>query len=188
MATASQQDALGDGPAPKEKGELDYLTVKGFRSIKSIEKLELRPINVLVGANGSGKSNFVGVFAFLGVLRQGQLVAYTDAAGGTERILHFGSKVTPEIELEISFRDGKNGYHVALSPTTDDRFRFHKERAWSWDKSRYVRPYDDSLAGNGKEAGSVSPKATVGDPWPIGCNLDWIAGRFTTFTILAILR
>ena len=122
MATASQQDASGDGSTPKEKGELDYLTVKGFRSIKSIEQLELRLINVLVGANGSGKSNFVGVFAFLGVLRRGQLVAYTDEAGGAERILHFGSKVTQEIELEISFRDGKNGYHVALSPTTEDHF------------------------------------------------------------------
>ncbi len=121
------------------KGELDYLTVKGFRSIKSIEKLELRPINVLVGANGSGKSNFVGVFAFLGVLRQGQLVAYTDAAGGAERILHFGSKVTQAIELEISFRDGRNGYHVALSPTAEDRFRVHNESCWFWNKSRVRR-------------------------------------------------
>lgn len=125
MATASQQDAPGGGPALKEKGELDYITVIGFRSIKSMEKLELRPVNVLVGANGVGKSNFVGVFAFLGVLRHGQLTAYTDTAGGAEKILHFGSKVTREIVLEISFRDGKNGYHVALSPTTEDRFRVH---------------------------------------------------------------
>jgi predicted ATPase len=43
---------------------LDYITVKGFRSIKSIEKLELGPLTVLIGANGSGKSNFVGVFRF----------------------------------------------------------------------------------------------------------------------------
>ncbi|MBV8130093.1 MAG: AAA family ATPase, partial [Planctomycetaceae bacterium] len=63
---------------------MDYLTVKGFRSIKSIEKLELRPINVLVGANGSGKSNFLEVFAFLRFLRQGHLVVYTDRAGGAE--------------------------------------------------------------------------------------------------------
>jgi len=158
VATASQQDARGDGPAPKEKGELDYLTVKGFRSIKSIEELKLQRINVLVGANGSGKSNFVGVFEFLGVLRQGQLVAYTDAAGGAERILHFGSKVTPEIELEISFRDGKNGYHVALSPTTEDRFRVHDERGWFWNKSKDPGPYDVSLAGSGKEAGISEPQ------------------------------
>lgn len=178
MATASQGDARGDGSAPKEKGELDHLTVKGFRSIKSIEKLELQPINVLVGANGSGKSNFVGVFAFLGVLRQGQLVAYTDAAGGAERILHFGSKVTQEIELEISFRDGKNGYHVALSPTTEDRFRVHDERGWFWKKSEHPRPYNVPFVGSRKEAGISEPQGngrkTVAD---------WVQSRLESWRI-----
>ena len=44
---------------------LDYITVRGFKSIASLEKLPLKPINILIGANGSGKSNFIGVFAFL---------------------------------------------------------------------------------------------------------------------------
>ena len=178
MAIGGQQDTSENEPAPGKKGELDYLTVKGFRSIKSIEGLELRPINVLVGANGSGKSNFVGVFAFLGVLRQGQLVAYTDAAGGAERILHFGSKVTQEIELEISFRDGKNGYHVVLSPTTEDRFRVHNERAWFWDKSRCARPYDDSLAGSGKEAGISEPQGNGRRSVA-----DWVQSRLDSWRI-----
>jgi predicted ATPase len=39
--------------------ELDFITVKGFKSISSIEKLALRPINIPIGANGSGKSNFI---------------------------------------------------------------------------------------------------------------------------------
>jgi len=157
---------------------LDYLTVKGFRSINSIEKLELRPINVLVGANGSGKSNFLGVFAFLRALRQGRLVDYTDAAGGAERILHFGSKVTPQIELEISFRDGMNGYHVALSPTTEDRFRVHKERGWFWDKSKYPGPYDVSLAGSGKEAGISEPQGNGRKSVA-----DWVQSRLESWRI-----
>ena len=36
---------------------LDWITVRGFKSIASLEKLSLRPINVPIGANGSGKSN-----------------------------------------------------------------------------------------------------------------------------------
>jgi len=172
VATVDQQDARGNGPAPNEKGELDYLTVKGFRSIKSIEKLKLRPINVLVGANGSGKSNFVGVFAFLGSLRHGQLVAYTDAAGGAERILHFGSKVTQEIELEISFRDGENGYHVALSPTTEDRFRVHGERCWYWVKEKYPSPYYVSLRGSGGETGISMPQERTGE---------WVQSRLNSW-------
>ncbi|MGA2706164.1 MAG: AAA family ATPase [Isosphaeraceae bacterium] len=140
---------------------MDYLTVKGFRSIKSIEKLELRPINVLVGANGSGKSNFLGVFAFLRFLRQGHLVDYTDRAGGAEKILHFGSKVTKEIELEISFRDGTDAYHVALSPTADDRFYVHDEWCWYWVKPQYPQPYSVGLTGSGKEAGISEPQERV---------------------------
>lgn len=161
MATASQQDAREDGPAPNRVGDLDFVTVEGFRSIKSIDKLQLRPINVLVGANGSGKSNFVGVFDFLRVLRQGQLVDYTDKAGGAEKVLHFGSKVTPEVVLEISFCGGVNGYHVGLSPTAEDRFYVRNERCWFWDKAKYPRPYDVGLAGGGKEAEISEPQERV---------------------------
>ncbi len=42
---------------------LDWITIKGFKSIRSIERLQLRPINVLIGPNGSGKSNFIGAFS-----------------------------------------------------------------------------------------------------------------------------
>ena len=47
------------------KIEIDYITVKGFKSIESVDRLNLRPINVIIGPNGSGKSNFIGVFSFL---------------------------------------------------------------------------------------------------------------------------
>ena len=83
--------------------ELDYITVKGFKSIASIEKLALRPINVIIGPNGSGKSNFIGVFSFLHEVREGRLNEYIRKAGGAEQLLHFGSKVTDEIQLVISF-------------------------------------------------------------------------------------
>ena len=53
--------------------ELDYITIKGFKSIASIEKLEMRSINIVIGPNGSGKSNFIGGFAFLNAIRDGKL-------------------------------------------------------------------------------------------------------------------
>jgi predicted ATPase len=124
-----------------------------------IDHLPLRPINVLVGANGSGKSNFVGVFNFLRVLRQGKLVEYTDSVGGAERILHFGSKVTKVIEIELSFAGSVNGYHVALSPTKDDRFFVHDERCWFWNRDKYPdRPLEQELPGSGKEAAISTPQ------------------------------
>ncbi|NCP28691.1 MAG: AAA family ATPase [Armatimonadetes bacterium] len=93
------------------------MTVKGFRSLQCLEEVEFRPRNVLIGPNGSGKSNSMEVLAFLHALRQGRLVHHVDRHGGADSILHFGSKQTEEIELKISFRAGRNGYRVRLSPT-----------------------------------------------------------------------
>lgn len=84
---------------------LDSITIKGFKSIASIEKLELRPINVVIGANGSGKSNFLGAFRFLQAIADGKLGEFVSVAGGAERVLHFGSKTTKKIELDLFFGD-----------------------------------------------------------------------------------
>ena len=40
------------------------LTVENFKSFDKLE-VELRPFNIVVGSNASGKSNFVDVFRFL---------------------------------------------------------------------------------------------------------------------------
>jgi predicted ATPase len=90
--------------------QLDYITVNGFKSIASVEKLELRPINVIIGPNGSGKSNFIGIFSFLHALREGRLEDYVAKAGGAEKLLHFGSKVTEKINIRISFQESVNQY------------------------------------------------------------------------------
>ena len=84
---------------------LDWITVEGFKSIKSVEKLELRPINVLIGPNGAGKSNFIGVFSFLNAIRLGGLRDYVMRSGGADKILHFGSKTTKNLSVRISFEN-----------------------------------------------------------------------------------
>ena len=97
---------------------LDHITIKGFKSIASIEKLALRPINVVIGPNGSGKSNFIGVFEFLHGVRAERLKAYVIEAGGAEKVLHFGSKTTREIHFGLSF--GLEQYELTLRPTAND--------------------------------------------------------------------
>lgn len=76
---------------------VDYITVQGFKSIASIEKLRLRAINLVIGANGSGKSNFIGVFNFLRAIHEGRLKDYVTTTGGAEKVLHFGSKTTRQL-------------------------------------------------------------------------------------------
>jgi predicted ATPase len=114
---------------------LDYITIKGFKSIASIVDLRLRPINVMIGANGSGKSNFLGVFDFFRAISEARLQNYVIAAGGAEKVLHFGSKTTKEIEFLLVFRK-EEWYRLALSPAQDDGLF----------PSREAIPQDDRLA------------------------------------------
>lgn len=139
--------------------ELDYITVKGFKSIASIEKLKLGAINVVIGPNGSGKSNFIGVFAFLHAIREGRLQEYVVKAGGAEKVLHFGSKVTKSIHLHISFGDEVNQYELDLVPTAGDELVPSAEWVYFWNKSQYPKgPIGEGVSRNGKEAGISAAK------------------------------
>jgi predicted ATPase len=97
---------------------IEYITIKGFKSIASIEQLELRPINILIGANGSGKSNFLGVFQLLRAVAELRLSNYVGAAGGADKVLHFGSKTTEEIAVALRHSDRE--FQFKFAPTGDD--------------------------------------------------------------------
>lgn len=146
---------------------LDNITIRGFKSIKSLEQLALTPINVLVGANGSGKSNFIGAFSFLQAIRDGQLQDYVRRAGGAEQILHFGSRVTNGIYLRVSFRGGVNQYEILMQPTADDGLYVADETVFFWDKGKYPKPYAGGLAQmeGGTEAGISNPKVERTGHW-----------------------
>ena len=116
------------------------ITIRGFRSIRCVEDLQLRPINVLIGANGSGKSNFIDVFSFLQGIRAGRLQTYVGRAGGADRILHFGSRVTEELVVRVSFEGGVDGYEIVLSPTDDDRLYPLSEFVHSCDGPHRLEP------------------------------------------------
>ena len=136
---------------------LDWITVKGFKSIKSIEELELRPINVLIGANGAGKSNFMEVFSLLNAIRLGGLRDYVMRCGGADKILHFGSKTTQQLSIEIGFENGKRKYNIDLAPNDADGMFPSNENVYTSVKQETVP--DDAfstlyaLLGGDSEAG-----------------------------------
>ena len=132
---------------------LGWITVEGFRSIRSIERLELQPINVLVGANGAGKSNFIRVFSFLNSIHAGRLQDYVFRAGGADRLLHFGSRTTDRLTIDVSFESEANRYRIALAADDEDGLFPAEESAYYWDETKHQRPYDVPLHGSDGEAG-----------------------------------
>jgi predicted ATPase len=139
--------------------ELDHLTIRGFKSIASIEKLTLRPINLIIGPNGSGKSNFIELFSFLHEIREGRLQDYVRRSGGADQVLHFGSRTTSELHVFLSFRDGVNQYELSLRTAADDTLYPGEETVFFWDRANYLRPYSEQLPSRGREAGISDPNA-----------------------------
>ena len=100
---------------------IESITVRGFKSIKEIDDFQLRPINVMIGANGAGKSNFIEALSFLSAINSKQgLARPVRRAGGAERLLHFGSRVTRQIQFFASFSGESERYEESLAPTADD--------------------------------------------------------------------
>lgn len=130
---------------------IDRVEIQGFKSIRSAE-VKLRPLNILIGANGSGKSNFVGVFRFLRELTTGNLRVYVGRAGGADTFLYFGRKRTAELHLSVTFTpiaNRSNGYSCTLLPSSDGGFVFQQEYAIFHDRRQYVQPYM-TLLGKGQ--------------------------------------
>lgn len=104
---------------------LHRVQIQGFKSIKSLD-LEMSSINILIGANGSGKSNFISLFTFLRNLSEGKLQTYVEKNGFANTFFHFGSKTIKEITIEIDV--GNNGYHVEFAHgEANDALVFEKE-------------------------------------------------------------
>jgi predicted ATPase len=159
---------------------LDTITIRGFRSIAAVEHVELRNINVLIGANGSGKSNFLSIFAFLREIREGRLQDYVAKHGGADRILHFGAKATADLEVALRFEieeGAKNTYRLRLSATTDDRLHPSDEWAGIWAPDEFTDPYEEQLLPRARsEAGISDPTLTRVAGW-----VRYRLGTWTTY-------
>ncbi len=135
---------------------LDHITVRGFKSIEYIDKLEIGPLTVLIGPNGSGKTNFVGVFSFLNAVREGRLQEYVVKAGGADKVLHFGSQATRRLHVRMSFQGGVNQYEIDFEPNGADELIVVSENGYFWDR-QCPRPYGLALGTAGREAAIRRP-------------------------------
>lgn len=119
-----------------DPNQLSHLVLHGYKSIVECD-IELGRLNVLIGANGAGKSNFIGFFRLIQRVLDGQLQLTVGEMGGPDALLHFGRKKTEELSAELYF--GNNGYRFKLKPTQDNRMMFAHEALW-WNQHGEWRP------------------------------------------------
>ena len=137
---------------------LERVKIAGFKSIRDVS-IELRPdINVLIGANGSGKSNFIETFDFIHMLFTQQLTRYVTDKGGADSILHFGRDTTQSLHILLEYfigsdTDATRTYEVRLRPNDQDQLVITNELARYHQRARYEQSYDKPVATNQFESG-----------------------------------
>jgi len=85
----------------KEIMAIERCRISGFKSIREAD-ITLNPLNVVIGANGAGKSNLVSFFSLLQASLDARLDGYIGRYGGPNAFLHLGSKVTSEIRSALT--------------------------------------------------------------------------------------
>ena len=137
---------------------IESVRIRGFRSLKDIELSEIPRAAVLIGANGSGKSNFIRFFEMMNcMLEYRRLAEFIGRQGGADDQLHGGSRHTSRIEAEVRLRtdEGCGDYRFMLSRAQPDRFIFAEEAF------RFVHSKDSSPATNWYYLGSGHSEAKI---------------------------
>jgi predicted ATPase len=104
---------------------LKRISVQGFKSIER-QTIELGALNVLVGANGSGKSNLLGALSFFRAIALGNRDDLVKQLGGAERLLHHGKKVSKA--CFFTCEEERFTYEQTLIPVAGDGLATAKEK------------------------------------------------------------
>jgi predicted ATPase len=135
--------------------KLQQLYIQGFKSIDSAtgQNIPFGDITVLLGANGSGKSNLVSFFNMLNFMMTGAFKQYVGKQGAS-RLLFYGPKQTESIYFELTFDDSNatDIFSVKLSHGLPDRLFISGEKV-TYHKRDKERPQEYFLEGTNNESG-----------------------------------
>lgn len=132
---------------------LSKVTIEGYKSIKDLKNLNLGALNVLIGTNGSGKSNFISFFSMLSQMIDGRLQQFVTKGGQALSFLHQGPKKTKSIRAEFSF--SKDSYQLELESTVKGELMFTEEQILRHKDG--ARPFQLSMTGGYLESALRSP-------------------------------
>ena len=98
---------------------IEQIFIENYKSIRNA-KIKLNNLNVLIGSNGVGKSNFISFFELVQAMLNQRLGSYILSRGGIERMLYQGRKQSGFIRSLIDFKN-TNAFFFELKPTVGEK-------------------------------------------------------------------
>lgn len=114
------------------KTRLREITIRGYKSIAFNRPVTLKfgNVNILLGANGAGKSNIISFFRMLSYMMSKSFGKYVEISGTSNALLHYGAKRTPTLSGELKFENAESidTYRFSLANAMPDRLIITEER------------------------------------------------------------
>lgn len=98
---------------------IDRIILKNYKSIRYAD-VRLSNLNVLIGSNGVGKSNFISFFELVNALLNRRLGSYVLERGGFNRFLYQGQKHSDSMGSLIDFSN-RNAFFFKLKPAIGNK-------------------------------------------------------------------
>ena len=141
-------------------GRIASVRIRGFRSLADVELSDLSNATVLIGANGSGKSNFIRFFEMLSWMLRRQFGEFVERCGGADDQLYGGNTTTGRIQGEVTvgsdLLDDLFAYQFALSYAQPDRLIFTEEAVGVGSEgSRAIPPFRRHLGSGGHREAEI---------------------------------
>ncbi|MFC9249977.1 AAA family ATPase [Amycolatopsis thailandensis] len=105
-----------------EHQQLTAIEIENFTSIRSAN-VDLGPLNVLIGANGAGKSNLIQAIALLGSIGKGALSSFVEVRGGASCM----SNNSDDQRITLSLAVPPFTYQACLAATPNGKMIFDDE-------------------------------------------------------------
>jgi predicted ATPase len=162
-------------PIPESR-PIEAIKLAGYKSIRQLKHFQLlRGLNVMIGANGSGKSNFVRFFELLSQMMDGGLQNYLAQNGKADAFLFRGGKITEEFKAQLWF--GLNQYKFTLRAAAD-RSMFFAEEAAPFDGPRFGSVANDQGSGHTESKLWNKSHPTGSEKWVVETVRDWVVYHF----------
>ena len=157
---------------------LESIELEGYKSFRKLSQFQMRPdLNMLIGSNGSGKTNFVRFFELLGNMmdKNKGLQNYLSEMGRADAFVFRGTEITSQFSAHLWF--GLNQYRFTLKAASDRSMFFSQESA-PFHGPIYGDIINDQGSGHTESAFPKKSQPSASEKWVVDTIRNWRVYHF----------